>query len=137
MDALQGRSAGVQQPVDVSIVTSGHDVADARLHRVAAALQATGLCVQVLGLGDPADGPLGAEVSTAQRGSLARRSHTAYRHARSARGKVLLALDPDSLMTCLAVGRLRGRAVVADVHEAYAALLRDRAWARGWRGRVA
>jgi glycosyltransferase involved in cell wall biosynthesis len=59
------------------------------------------------------------------------------RHAARARGQVLLALDPDSLLTTLVAGRLRGRRVVADVHEDYAALLRDRAWARGWRGRVA
>jgi glycosyltransferase involved in cell wall biosynthesis len=71
------------------------------------------------------------------RGSLVSRPLTALRYAVRARGRVLLALDPDSLVAALALGRIRRRRVVADVHEDYAALLRDRAWARGWRGRVA
>ncbi|NUR30435.1 MAG: hypothetical protein HOV83_32045, partial [Catenulispora sp.] len=37
--------------VDVSIITGGHDVADARLHRLAAALRRAGLAVEVIGLG--------------------------------------------------------------------------------------
>lgn len=123
--------------VDVSIVTSGHDIADARLHRVCAALQRGGLRVEVLALGDPAGAPPRAEVTTRSRGSVASRPILALRYAARARGAVLLALDPDSLLACLLVGRLRGRRVVADVHEDYAALLRDRAWARGWRGRAA
>jgi glycosyltransferase involved in cell wall biosynthesis len=65
------------------------------------------------------------------------RAVRAIRYAVRARGRVLLALDPDSLVTSLVVARVRRRRVVADVHEDYAALLRDRAWARGWRGQVA
>ena len=42
---------------DVSLVTSGHDVADARLHRLVAALTDSGLTVEVIGLGDPAAAP--------------------------------------------------------------------------------
>ena len=123
--------------VDVSIVTSGHDVADARLHRVCAALQRGGMEVEVLGLGAAAGAPPGAEVTTTPRGSVLSRPWTALRYAARARGRVLVALDPDSLLTSLVTGRLRGRRVVADVHEDYAALLRDRTWARGWRGRAA
>lgn len=123
-------------PFDISIVTSGHDVADARLHRVTAALCRAGLSVQVLGLGELADGPAGASVVVRRRGSLAGRARTAMDYSLQARGAVLLAFDPDSLMACLAVGRVRRRAVVADVHEDYAALLRDRDWAHGWRGLV-
>lgn len=123
--------------IDVSIVTSGHDVADARLHRVCAALQRGGLAVEVLGLGDPAGAPPGTEVTTRPRGSVLSRPLTAMTYAVRARGRALLALDPDSLLTSIVVGRLRRRRVVADVHEDYAALLRDRAWARGWRGRLA
>lgn len=48
-----------------------------------------------------------------------------------------MALDPDSLLASLVLGRLRRRRVVADVHEDYAALLNDRTWARGPRGRAA
>ena len=122
--------------VDVSVVTSGHDVSDARIHRVCAALVGHGLTVEVLGLGDPTQGPEGADVTATPRGGMAARALAAPRKARAARGAVLVALDPDSLLACLVVGRLRRRRVVADVHEDYAALLSDRSWATSWRGAV-
>jgi glycosyltransferase involved in cell wall biosynthesis len=122
---------------DVSIVTSGHDVADARLHRVVAACRRAGLSVEVLGLGDSASAPQGVSVHTTERGSFAHRAGTAITLARAARGQVLVALDPDSTLTCLVVGRLRHRTVVADVHEDYLSLLRDRRWASGPVGGVA
>jgi len=122
---------------DVSIVTSGHDVADARLHRVAAACRRAGLTVEVLGLGDPMAAPEGVLVRTRQRGSLFRRGAAAVGMARAARGRVLFALDPDSAITCLAIGRLRRKVVVADVHEDYLSLLADRRWAAGPAGKLA
>ncbi|KGN40918.1 glycosyltransferase [Knoellia aerolata] len=120
--------------VDVSFVTSGHDVADARLHRLVSAARAADLEVEVLGLGDVCDGPPGVRVHTVARGSMAGRVMTALRYARAARGSVLVALDPDSLVACSVVARVRRRRFVADVHEDYLALLRDRAWAQGWKG---
>lgn len=116
---------------DLSIVTSGHDVADARLHRLAAACLRAGLSVEVLALGDASAAPEGVSVHTRGRGSVARRAGTALDFARRSRGRVLLAMDPDSTLACLAIGRLRRRAVVADVHEDYLSLLRDRQWASG------
>ncbi|GAB76755.1 Glycosyltransferase involved in cell wall bisynthesis [Austwickia chelonae] len=120
--------------VDVTVVTSGHDVADARLHREVAALRARGLTVEVLGLGAATNGPAGAAVRTWQRSGMAARALLALRQPFLARGRVILALDPDSgLATCL-VARVRGRRSVADVHEDYAALLGDRDWAKRWGG---
>ncbi len=119
---------------DVSIVSSGHDVADARLHREVAALQRAGLTVEVLGLGQASLGPAGAAVTTWQRGSMVHRGFRAVRLPWSARGRVLVTLDPDVVPAALLVGRLRGRPVVADVHEDYVALLADRPWARRGRG---
>ncbi len=122
---------------DVSIVTSGHDVADARLHREVGAMLRAGLRVEMLGLGRGDDGPPGATVRAWPRGGMSSRALRAFVFPMRARGRVLLAPDPDSLLGALVVGRLRRRAVVADVHEDYVALLDDRAWARGVRGRVA
>lgn len=119
---------------DVTIVTSGHDVADARLHRLTAALLRRGATVEVLGLGRAQDGPPGATVRTWPRGSMVSRGLRAGLLAGRARGRVLLALDPDSLLGISAVGRLTRRPVVADVHEDYGRLVRDRAWARGLLG---
>ena len=128
--------------IDVSIVTSGHDVADARLHREVAALHRAGLLVEVLGLGDAADGPAGAaRVRTVPRGGPAGRLRQALVRPWQAQGRALMALDPDIAAGAWAASRLRRRRMrrrlVVDVHEDYAALLRDRAWARGWRGGAA
>ncbi|NLE97180.1 MAG: glycosyltransferase family 4 protein [Propionibacterium sp.] len=120
----------MSEATDVSVVTSGHDVADARLHRLVLSLQRVGLDVEVLGLGDPDGGPQGCVVRTWERPSIWTRPLLASRVAAAARGEVIIALDPDSLVAA----RLRagpGRVVVADVHEDYARLLADRAWARG------
>jgi len=113
---------------DVSIVSSGHDVADARLHREVRALLEAGLTVEVLGLGDACAAPPGVPVRVWPRGSMVARARRALWLPFIARGRVLLLLDPDTLPSALLVRRLRGRAVVADVHEDYAALLGDRAW---------
>lgn len=124
------------RPPDVSVVSSGHDVADARLHRVVMACQEAGLSVEVIGLGDPAGAPAGCAVRTWSRPSIWRRPLLAARVVGSARGRALIALDPDSLVAA----RLRWagrRLLVADVHEDYARLLHDRAWSRGLAKRIA
>lgn len=119
--------------VDVSIVTSGHDVADARLHRLTAALQRRGLTVEVLGLGNATDGPAGATTHTWKRQVPPLRAVHALTLPWRARGRTLVALDPDSTFGTWVRARLTHRAVVADVHEDYAAVLHDRTWARGVR----
>ncbi|WP_232514712.1 glycosyltransferase [Cellulomonas sp. PSBB021] len=126
----------------MSIVTSGHDVADARLHREVAALSRRGLEVEVLGLGQAAAGPPEASTRSWRRGGGLRRSWHALTLPLRARGDVLVALDPDSAAgVWLARGlrRLTGRriAVVTDVHEDYELLLQDRPWASGVRGALA
>jgi hypothetical protein len=123
--------------LDVSVVTSGHDVADARLHRIVAAMIGAGLTVEVIGLGDPADGPVGARIRTAQRGFLWLRALRALTMPWRARGAVLVCLDPDAAIGAVPVRALRGRPLVVDVHEDYPALLGDRPWATGLRGWMA
>ncbi|NEA35475.1 glycosyltransferase [Streptomyces sp. SID13031] len=116
---------------DVGIITSGHDVADARLHKITAALQKRGLNVELWGLGDPAGGPAGASVHARNRGSLVRRlARTAVLPWRTS-AKVVVTVDPDMIPITRLVTALRRRKMVADVHEDYGRLLRDRAWARG------
>lgn len=122
--------------VDVSIVTSGHDVADARLHREVAALARAGLRVEVLGLGDAAAGPPEATVRTWPRRGGVGRARLALALPWRAAAPVVVTLDPDAAVGAhllRALRRLRRRPVrvVADVHEDYRLLLRDRAWASG------
>ncbi|HYU84507.1 MAG TPA: glycosyltransferase [Kribbellaceae bacterium] len=122
---------GRSSRADVGIISSGHDVADARLHKITAALQRRGLSVEVWGLGDPAAGPAGADVRTKCRaGMLGRLGQAAIVPWRS-RTAVLLTVDPDMVPVGRLVGTLRRRKMVADIHEDYARLLSDRPWARG------
>lgn len=125
------RNASSEVAPDVTVVTSGHDVADARLHREVAALRRAGFAVEVLGLGDASVGPEGATVRTWARGSMAARAVRAVRLPFLARGRVLLTLDPDVVPAALVAGLVRRRRVVADVHEDYVALLADRSWVPG------
>lgn len=123
--------------VDVSILTSGHDVADARLHRVSAALLRAGLSVEVLGLGMAKDAPEGVTARVRPRPGLAGRALLALTLPWKARGATLFVLDPDALLGARLATLLRRRALVADVHEDYAALVLDRPWARGLVGSIA
>jgi len=115
---------------DVSVVTTGHDVADARLHREVAALRRAGLVVEVLGLGDAAAGPRDATVRTDPRTSMFRRALRAVVWPWRASGRVLLTIDPDTVPSALVAARLRRNRLVADVHEDYLSLLADRSWLR-------
>lgn len=123
--------------VDVSILTSGHDVADARLHKVTAGLQRAGLSVEVLALGAETDAPLGVTARVWPRPGLVGRAMLALMLPWKARGETLLVLDPDALLGARLANLVRPRRLVADVHEDYAALLRDRPWAKGAMGGVA
>jgi len=115
---------------DVSVVTTGHDVADARLHREVAALRRAGLVVEVLGLGDPSAGPRGAAVRTASRTGMLRRTVRALVWPWRASGRVLLTIDPDTVPSSLFAARLLRKRLVSDVHEDYVSLLADRSWLR-------
>lgn len=134
-------SPGVTRPertsIDVSIVTSGHDVADARLHRVSAGLLRAGLSVEVLGLGCATDAPEGVTARVRPRPGLLGRAVLALLLPWKARGATLLVLDPDALLGARLATLARRRRLVADVHEDYAALVLDRAWAHGAVGRIA
>ncbi|WP_436790984.1 glycosyltransferase family protein [Yinghuangia sp. YIM S10712] len=122
---------------DVSIISSGHDVADARLHRTAAALLRAGLTVEVIGLGDPAGGPPGTRVvSLGRRGGALDRARRDLTIPFRARGTVVMTLDPDLVPTAAAARLLRRGRLAVDVHEDYLKLLRDRSWGRTWKGQV-
>ena len=121
----------VAEPPDVSVLTSGHDVADARLHREVAALRAAGLTVEVLGLGDAASGPPGATVTTSPRPGMLGRAARSVVLPWRARGRVLLTLDPELVTPAWVTARLLRRRLVVDLHEDYAALLQDRPWSSG------
>lgn len=124
--------------MDVSVLTTGHDVADARLHRLVSTLIESGLTVEVIGLGRAGDGPRGALIRTRRRGPFALRMAQAVILPWQARGRVAVVMDPELALPglirrALARPRAPGRRLVVDIHEDYAKLLKDRPWAKGWR----
>jgi len=54
----------------------------------------------------------------------------------SARGRVIVVLDPDAVPAARLAGGVLRRPVVVDVHEDYAELARDRSWSSGAAGPV-
>ncbi|MBB1482817.1 glycosyltransferase [Tessaracoccus sp. MC1865] len=104
----------------VAIVTTGHDVADARLHRTVAALQRAGCRVRVRGLSSTGAG--------ARPTGKVQRGLRALLWPWQARCDVLVTIDPDTALSAWVSSRVLRRAWVADVHEDYRELLRDRAW---------
>jgi len=126
---MAGHSTG---RYDVTLLSSGHNVADARLHRLVGALRRHGLVVEVIAQGAPKDAPQGCTFRKAlgEKG-LAMRVARALCLPWLARGNVLIAIDPDLIAMSMIVARSRQRQVVVDVHEDYLSLLRDRAWAKG------
>ena len=128
-------ASSAQPRADVTIISAGHNVADARLHREVAALRRAGLQVAVIGMGNAADGPVGAQVRTwPARGKIVRGLRALY-FPWVAQSPVLLSLDPD-VAVGLRLRKLLNPAVrtVTDIHEDYRALLKDRSWARGLLG---
>ena len=122
----------------MSVVSSGHDVADARLHREVGALVRAGAQVEVMALGDPDDAPAGSRPRLVRRrGGFVGRAIRALVMPLLARGRVLLVLDPDLVPAAWLAARATRRRLVVDVHEDYRALLRDRTWARGPGGSLA
>lgn len=123
-----------QARADVAIISSGHDVADARLHKITAALLRRGLSVEIAGLGDAAAGPRDARVRSVPRGGMAARAVRAAVLPWRVGARVLVTIDPDVIPMARAAGVVRRRKVVVDVHEDYARLLSDRSWASGLLG---
>lgn len=117
--------------VDVSFLSAGHDLSDARLHRLASALVRSGLSVEVLGMGDVHGAPPGVDAQSFGTPSLTRRAAVAPVLPWKARGRVLVAFEPTTAAVTVPVARLRRRPVAVDVYEDYLAVLHDRSWARG------
>ena len=117
---------------NVAILTSADDVADARLHRLSNALIKGGFTVDVCALGVNENAPAGVTFWRAPgRKNFAGRIWRDIFIPLVARGDVWVIVAPDLLPFAWFVARIRGKKIVADVHEDYVQLLKDRAWAKG------
>jgi glycosyltransferase involved in cell wall biosynthesis len=117
---------------DITILSSAHDLADARLHRLCRAFVDAGLVVEVIARGSAASVPAGAAHRATSNGSgWITRVRIATKGVVAARGKCLVTLDPELVPLGLLWRILSSGLLVVDVHEDYEALLQDREWARG------
>ncbi|MEN9325576.1 MAG: hypothetical protein RL414_1330 [Actinomycetota bacterium] len=127
-----------RESLSVAILTSADDVADARLHRLSNALIKGGCTVDICALGVKENAPQGARFWKAPgKKNFSGRILRDISIPLFARGDVWVIVAPDLLPTAWVIGKLRGKKIVADVHEDYVQLLKDRAWAKGWVGLVA
>ena len=122
----------------ISLMSSADQVSDARLHRLCGALVRQGFEVEVWALGNKSDAPDGVVFHQALGGKgFASRVFRDVVLPFRARGTIWIIVAPDLLPLTWAVARLKRKKLVADVHEDYLQLLKDRAWARGVIGFVA
>lgn len=97
------------------------------MHRTAAALRRAGFDVTVYGLGDSQLGPVGCRVFADRRRGKVGRFVQALRKPFLPKADVIITIDPETSLSAFLATRGRS-AWVADVHEDYASLLRDRSW---------
>jgi len=118
--------------MQISLVSSADEVSDARLHRLCNALIKDGKTVEVIALGKASDAPVGVQFKKAVGGKK-----FSWRIIRDltipfqAKGEVVIVVAPDLLATSWLITKLRRQKLVADVHEDYQQLLKDRSWAKG------
>jgi glycosyltransferase involved in cell wall biosynthesis len=120
---------------DISIISSGASLADARLHRITNALIRSGLTVEILAPGNSADAPRGAIIRKVNQGKgFQWRLHRAFYSPWMARGCVIYCLAPEAQLTSWLASNVRGKSYCADIYEDYLSLLRDRPWAKKFLG---
>lgn len=112
----------------VLVLSTVHDVADGRLHRICAALRDAGADVRLEGVGDASAGPPGVEVVARDRGGALTRLSRAIVGPRGHRDHVLVVVDPEVVLPAWLWTRWQRRPLVVDVHEDYRRVASDRSW---------
>jgi len=122
----------------VTILSSAANIADARLHRLANALIAADITVDIWALGKSEDAPRHSTFHRAPGGkSLLARVWRDIVLPIRAEGEIVLTIAPDLLPIASVVTRWKKQKLVADIFEDYLQLLNDRAWAKGVLGMAA
>ncbi len=131
----------MSQKIDISIISSGANLADARLHRLTRSLLRAGLRVEIFAPGLSKDAP--TTTGSAQQLFIRKpwfttswkRRNLFARYYRSrlfvirARGRVTYAISPEAVAPAYAQTKLWHRKLAVDFFEDYLRLLNDRAWA--------
>ena len=132
--------------IDISIISSGANLADARLHRLTRALLRAGLSVEIFAPGFKKDAPTVAEKSQRlyirkpwfapawERTNLLARYHRSRLFAIRSRGRVIYAISPEAVAPAFAQARALRRKFAVDFFEDYLQVLKDRSWASRYFG---
>ena len=138
----------MSQKIDISIISSGANLADARLHRLTRALLRAGLTIEIFAPGNVKDAPTTTDSVqrlyirkpwlSAQwiRSNLLARYHRSRLFVFRSRGRVIYAISPEAIAPAYAQARLLGRGYAVDLFEDYLQLLKDRRWAKKYFGLV-
>ena len=131
----------MRQKFDISIISSGANLADARLHRLTRALLKAGLRVELYAPGLRQHAPQSDGTSQIlvirkpwfadnwSKTNLISRYYRSRIFALRAQGRVLYAISPESVAPSFARAKFFGRKLAVDFFEDYLRLLKDRAWA--------
>ncbi len=144
----------MSERIDVSIISSGANLADARLHRLTRALLRAGLTVEIFAPGSVQDAPESLESdngivasagtslhirrpwfgSSWSRTDLLSRYHRSRIFSLRSRGRVLYAISPEAVAPAYAHSFVLRRKFSVDFFEDYLRLLEDRRWAKKYFG---
>ena len=131
----------MSQKIDISIISSGANLADARLHRLTRSLLRAGLRVEIFAPGLSKDAPTTTEsaqqlfirkpwfTTSWKRRNLFARYYRSRLFVIRARGRVTYAISPEAVAPAYAQTKLWHRKLAVDFFEDYLRLLNDRAWA--------
>jgi glycosyltransferase involved in cell wall biosynthesis len=132
--------------IQVTIVSSGHNVADARLHRLSNFLTSRGYQVSILAPGSLADAPantnfqsiggksIGGKAGLAQR--LVRNFTIGWKIGWKIKGKKVYCLAPDLTPILYLITKIKKQDLWVDLYEDYGKVLADRNWSKGFFGPI-
>ncbi len=136
----------MSQKIDISIISSGANLADARLHRLTRALLLAQLSVEIFAPGMSKDAPTPLENSqnlivrkpwfsvSWNRTNLLARYYRSRLFAARSRGRVIYVISPEAVAPAYGLAKLFRRNFAVDFFEDYLRLLNDRTWATKYFG---
>ena len=133
----------MSQKIDISIISSGASLADARLHRLTRALLRAGLSVEIFAPGNPKDAPSQTSKLLIRKpfftshwkiSSLGPRYFRSRYFVFRSKGRVIYAISPEAIAPSFAFAKLVRRKLAVDFFEDYLRLLNDRAWTKRYFG---
>ena len=138
----------MSQIIDISIISSGANLADARLHRLTRALLRGGLVVEIYAPGNLKDAPTPIDSnqrliirkpwfsSNWQKTNLLARYYRSRLFVLRSRGRAIYAISPEAIAPTYLQTRLLRKKFAVDLFEDYLQLLKDRKWASKYYGLI-